>query len=181
MRVIAGQWRGRALQAPKGQITRPTADRVRESVFSMLISRIGSFEGLRIADLFAGSGALGFEALSRGAAQCSFVDHDRTAIDTIRANAATLGASTRCDILSQSAARVRDATAPADVLFLDPPYGHADLDATIAHLVANRWIGPASWVSLETARGQVPVFPGLTEWASRDIGKARVTLLRMET
>ena len=86
MRIIAGALRGRKLQAPEGMATRPTADRVRETLFSMLASRLGSFEGLRVADLFAGSGALGLEALSRGAAFACFVEQDRRAIDAIRAN-----------------------------------------------------------------------------------------------
>ncbi len=74
MRIISGAWRGRTLEAPPGLATRPTADRVREALFSMLVSRLGSFEDLRVADLFAGSGALGFEALSRGAAHATFVE-----------------------------------------------------------------------------------------------------------
>ena len=81
MRIIAGQWRGRPLTAPKGDATRPTADRTRETLFSMLLSRIGSFEGLAIGDFFAGSGALGLEALSRGAASCLFVEQDKAALD----------------------------------------------------------------------------------------------------
>jgi len=91
MRIIAGQWRGRVLAAPKGDATRPTADRTREALFSMLTSRVGDFEGLAVADLFAGSGALGFEALSRGAASCLFVEQDRAALDALRANAEKLG------------------------------------------------------------------------------------------
>src|SRR3546814_2036822 len=91
MRIIAGQWRGRPLVAPKGDATRPTADRTRETLFSMLLSRIGSFEGLSVGDFFAGSGALGYEALSRGAASCVFVEKDRPALDGIRANGARLG------------------------------------------------------------------------------------------
>ena len=87
MRIISGQWRGRTLVAPKGDATRPTADRTREALFSMLVSRLGSFDGLAVADLFAGSGALGFEALSRWAASCLFVEQDRAASDTLRANA----------------------------------------------------------------------------------------------
>jgi 16S rRNA (guanine966-N2)-methyltransferase len=95
VRIIAGEWRGRPLAAPPGMDTRPTADRVRETLFSMLTSRIGSFEGLRVADLFAGSGALGFEALSRGAATATFVESDPRALAAIRANAAKLGATSR--------------------------------------------------------------------------------------
>ena len=89
MRIIAGKWRGRTLDAPPGMDTRPTADRVRETLFNMLASRLGSFEQLRVADLFAGSGALGFEALSRGAAHASFVERDPKAIAAIRHNAAS--------------------------------------------------------------------------------------------
>ena len=86
MRIIAGEWRGRKLVAPAGQQTRPTADRTRETLFSMLASRLGSFEGLRVADLYAGSGALGLEALSRGAAHATLVENDRAALNAIEAN-----------------------------------------------------------------------------------------------
>ena len=83
MRIIAGEWRGRKLVAPPGDLTRPTADRTRETLFNMLASRIGSFEGLAVLDLFAGSGALGLEALSRGAASCLFVEQDARAVEAI--------------------------------------------------------------------------------------------------
>src|SRR3546814_12103658 len=98
MRVISGEWRGRKLLAPKSDATRPTADRTRETLFSMLASRLGSFEGLYVADLFAGSGALGIEALSRGAAYCLFGEQDRDALDTLRKNLAALGAANRADV-----------------------------------------------------------------------------------
>src|SRR3990167_9847821 len=98
MRIIAGQWRGRKLAAPKADATRPTADRTRETLFSMLISRLGSFEGLHVADLFAGSGALGIEALSRGAEQCLFAEQDRDALDVLHKNLGALEATARADI-----------------------------------------------------------------------------------
>ena len=121
MRIIAGAWRGRLLDAPPGIATRPTADRVRETLFSMLASRLGSFEGLRVADLFAGSGALGFEALSRGASSATFVERDSTAIAAIRANAERLGAADRITILSANALNLPSA-GPFDLVFADPPY-----------------------------------------------------------
>src|SRR3954465_9875133 len=102
MRIIAGQWRGRPLVAPKGDATRPTADRTRETLFSMLVSRLGSFEGLSVADLFAGSGALGLEALSRGAASCIFVEQDAPAIRSLRQNIAALHAQPQCDVRAGS-------------------------------------------------------------------------------
>src|SRR5262245_63838092 len=103
MRIIAGEWRGRRLVVPEGQKTRPTSDRAREGLFSMLVSRIGTFEGLRVADLFAGSGALGLEALSRGAKHCLFLDLDRAAIDAIKVNVAALRADGRAEVRQQAA------------------------------------------------------------------------------
>src|SRR3954467_10782232 len=120
MRIIAGRWRGRPLLSPPGHATRPTADRVREALFSMLASRLGTFEGLQVADLFAGSGALGLEALSRGAAHCVFVEKDRRAVEAIRANLAALGASG--EVLARDADHAA-LPGPFDLAFLDPPYG----------------------------------------------------------
>jgi 16S rRNA (guanine966-N2)-methyltransferase len=102
MRIIAGQWRGRPLDAPKGDITRPTSDRAREGLFSMLASRLGSFEELTVADLFAGTGALGLEALSRGAAHCTFIEKDRNALDILKRNIERFDAGERTDIRAQS-------------------------------------------------------------------------------
>jgi 16S rRNA (guanine966-N2)-methyltransferase len=111
MRIIAGEWRGRKIVAPPGDATRPTADRTRETLFSMLVSRLGSFEGLRIADLFAGSGALGLEALSRGAAHVSFIENDMAAVKVIQANLAALGATARADVRLASALKLPSAPA----------------------------------------------------------------------
>ena len=121
MRIIAGEWRGRRLRAPPGIDTRPTADRVRETLFSMLASRLGSFEGLRVADLFAGSGALGLEALSRGAAFACFVETDPNAAAAIRSNAEALGALERVRILGGSALALPKSE-PFDLALADPPY-----------------------------------------------------------
>ena len=104
MRIVAGEWRRRELRAPPGEATRPTADRTRETLFAMLLSRLGSFEDLAVADLFAGSGALGLEALSRGAASCLFVEHDPAAIRALRANIANLRAQQACDVRAVSSA-----------------------------------------------------------------------------
>ena len=176
MRIIAGAWRGRKLIAPKGQQTRPTADRTRETLFSMLTSRLGSFEELRVADLYAGSGALGLEALSRGAAHCTFVDNDRAAIEAIRTNAASLGASA-VDIMAMSAVRLPMA-APFDLILADPPYADGSGSAVVAAALAASWLAPGGWMAVETARGAA-VDPGpLTIEAERDAGRARLTLLR---
>jgi len=170
MRIIAGQYRGREIVAPPGKDTRPTSNRAREALFSMLTSRIGSFEGLQVADLFAGSGSLGLEALSRGTAHCTFVETDRAALDAIKANVAKMDA----------AATVRTGTAenfhggPFDLVFCDPPFlsglGHKAL--------ARITVAPGGWSSLETARTEDVVVDGYEVDTVRKYGKAKITLLR---
>ena len=123
MRVIAGAYKGRPLKVPRGQSTRPTSDRVREALFSIL----GDVEGLRVLDLFAGSGALGIEALSRGAAAAVFVEESRRAADAIRANLRTVGdppAEVRTEDVFAYLSRVADGPA-FDLVFADPPYSSA--------------------------------------------------------
>jgi 16S rRNA (guanine966-N2)-methyltransferase len=176
MRIIAGQWRGRPIVAPKGEATRPTADRTREALFSMLASRLGSFEDLAVADLFAGSGALGLEALSRGAASCLFVEQDKPALDALRANIAKLGA--KADVRAQSVLALGPARAPLDLILMDPPYGTGAGLVALDKLSRLGWIGPASWISIETARNEVVEVVGFEVDAEKIYGKARVTLLR---
>ncbi|GLT02879.1 methyltransferase [Sphingobium jiangsuense] len=177
MRIIAGKWRGRPLVAPKGDTTRPTADRTRETLFSMLTSRIGDLEGLAVADLFAGSGALGLEALSRGAANCLFVEQDRAALDALRANAAKLGLD-RPDIRATSVLTLGSAPRPLDLILMDPPYGTGAGAVALDKLNRQGWIGPASWISIETDRREDVAVKGFEVEAVRDIGKARLHILR---
>lgn len=176
MRVIAGQWRGRPLIAPKGVLTRPTSDRTREALFSMLTSRLGSFDGVTVADLFAGSGALGIEALSRGAANCVFVEQDRAALDALRANLDRLGV--RADVRATSVLSLGPAAAPLDLVMMDPPYGTGAGNVAIDKLSRLGWIGPVTWVSVETARDEPVAMAGFVIDADRTHGKARLTLLR---
>lgn len=176
MRIIAGQWRGRPLVAPKGDATRPTADRTREALFSMLASRVGSFEDLAVADFFAGSGALGFEALSRGAASCLFVEQDRTALDALRANAEKLGV--RADIRATSVLALGPAPKPMDVILMDPPYGTGAGSVALDKLARLGWTGPATWVSIETAKAETVEVAGFEIDAERVHGKAKLTILR---
>ena len=177
MRIIAGSWRARQLEAPPGHATRPTADRVRETLFSMLASRLGSFEDLRVADLFAGSGALGLEALSRGAASATFVENDAQAVATIRRNASKLGAEDRVDVRAGSALALPPA-GPFDLVFADPPYGLGAGTAAVEAVAKAQWLARGGWMSVETARNDA-VDPGLFKLAaSRDVGRARLWLLR---
>lgn len=179
MRVISGEWRGRKLLAPKGDATRPTADRTRETLFSMLTSRLGSFEGLVVADLFAGSGALGIEALSRGAATCLFAEQDRDALDVLRGNLSSLGAAGRADVRAGSVLGLGPAPRAYDLLMLDPPYGTGAASVALDKLHRLGWVGPDSWVSVETGHGETVEVAGFAIDADRKVGKARLTLLRL--
>jgi 16S rRNA (guanine966-N2)-methyltransferase len=178
MRIISGQWRGRPLQAPKGDATRPTADRTREGLFSMLVSRIGSFEDLRVADLFAGSGALGLEALSRGAAHCIFVEQDKPALDALRVNIAKLGATG--EVRAQSVLALGLAPQPFDLILMDPPYGTGAGIVALEKLSRHNWISPATLISIETSKAESVAVKGFVVEAERTYGIARITLLRAE-
>jgi 16S rRNA (guanine966-N2)-methyltransferase len=176
MRIIAGHWRGRPLVVPKGDATRPTADRTREALFSMLVSRLGSFEGLRVADLFAGSGALGLEALSRGAAHCTFVEQESAALDALRSNIAKLAA--QADVRAQSVMALPPASQPCDLLLLDPPYGTGAGVVALERLLRLGWIAPGALASVETAKREDVAPAGFTVEIERNYGKAKITLLR---
>lgn len=180
IRIIAGEWRGRKLAAPEGDDTRPTADRTRETLFSMLNSRLGSFEELRVADLFAGSGALGLEALSRGAAHCLFVEQAPPAIRAIRTNIANLKAHDRCDVRAGSVMALAATKQPLDLVLLDPPYNTGAGQVAIDKLRRLGWIGEGTWVALETAATEDPSIRGFTVDAERKVGKAKITIFRLE-
>ena len=178
MRIIAGEWRGRKLVAPEGRQTRPTADRTRETLFSMLASRLGSFEDFRVADLYAGSGALGLEALSRGAAHATFVETDRAAIKAIEANIATFDAGSRAAVRNMSASSLSKSH-PFDLVFADPPYEPGSGTAAAAAVATSGWLPPGGWMAIETRRGDAVAPPdGWDIDAERDVGRARLTILR---
>ena len=141
----------------------------------MLASRLGSFEDLRVADLFAGSGALGFEALSRGAAHATFVESDAQAADAIRRNADKL--VTTVQVLRSSALAL-PRSEPFDLILADPPYTDGSGDAVVTSVIQAKWLANGGWLSVETSRGE-EVDPGELEIeTTREIGRARLTLLR---
>ena len=177
MRIIAGEWRGRQIEASPGKATRPTGDRVRETLFSMLASRLGSFGDLRVADLFAGSGALGFEALSRGAASAAFVESDAGAIAAIRRNAERLGAGERVRIIAGSALAL-PRSEPFELILADPPYAIGSGTAAVHSVIKAEWLVRGGWLSVETARGEAVDPAELALDSARDVGKSRLTLLR---
>ena len=177
MRIIAGEWRGRSIEAPPRGATRPTADRIRETLFSMLASRLGSLEQLRVADLFAGSGALGLEALSRGARAAVFVEHGAAAVVAIKRNVAKLGAGDRAQLI-QGSALALPRCEPFDLVFADPPYAPGSGSAVVHSIVNAGWLAHGGWLSVETARGEIVDPAQLAVDTSRDVGRARLTLLR---
>jgi 16S rRNA (guanine966-N2)-methyltransferase len=178
MRIIAGEWRGRKLVAPPGPSPRPTADRTRETLFSMLASRLGGFDGLRVADLYAGSGALGLEALSRGAAHAIFAENDRAAVKAIEANVEALGAGSRTLIRAMSVAALPKSE-PVDLIFADPPYQPGSGTQAASAVAKAGWLAAGGWMAIETHRGDAVTPPdGWEIDTERDVGRARLTLLR---
>jgi 16S rRNA (guanine966-N2)-methyltransferase len=155
-RIIAGAARGRRLRTPPGAATRPTADRVREALFSSLDARLGSLAGVRFLDAYAGSGAVGLEARSRGAAAVTLIEGDRATAALIRHNARTLGLDS-VTVLNAKTERIGTeppAGGPCDVVFVDPPYSlPADrVTAVLATMLAAGWFSPAAWLVVERSR-----------------------------
>jgi len=178
MRIIAGTHRGRRLEAPPDEKIRPTADRVREALFSILAHRLDGFAGKRILDAFAGSGALGLEALSRGADSATFLDGDRKALALCRRNAEALELSDRANFLLADATSPPLAAGACDLILLDPPYGQGLGEKALAALAEAGWVGPAALAVIEADRSHPEAAPaGFTALDSRDYGRTRILLL----
>jgi len=180
MRIVAGAWRGRALGAPPGSATRPTADRVRQALFDMLLHAPwggrAAVEGVRVLDAFAGTGALGLEALSRGAAHATFIERDAAALKAIRANIAACRAEDRARVIAGDALRPPRADAPCGLVFLDPPYGEGLLPPAIAALRGAGWIADGALLVAELGRRET--LEGVAPLADRSHGAARVIVAR---
>ena len=144
----------------------------------MLTSRLGSFEQLSVMDLFAGSGALGLEALSRGAAHCLFVEQDRAALDALKANVDALDAGKAAEVRAGSVMALGQARRAYDVLLLDPPYGSGAGAVALDKLYRQGWIAPSAWIALETDRAESANSAGFVIDSERSIGKGRLTLMR---
>jgi 16S rRNA (guanine966-N2)-methyltransferase len=154
MRVVGGRLRGRTLAAPKSKAIRPTADRLRESLFNILAHAFGDpVTGARVVDLFAGTGALGIEALSRGAAFALFIDEGAEARALLRENVATLGLGGTSRIFRRDATKLGPAhpVAPFSLGFLDPPYGQALAAGALASARAGEWFAPNALIVVEEA------------------------------
>ena len=183
MRIIGGKFSGRTLAAPSGRTTRPTSDRTREAIFNILGHGVTDFalEGARVLDLFAGTGAMGLEALSRGARHCMFVDESAEARGLVRANADALGLIGLCKIWRRDIARLGDCAPvmPFDLVFIDPPYNKGLGSTALASLVAGRWLQAGAVVVLEeAAKAEVVVPDRLGEIGRRGYGDTQVVLCR---
>ncbi len=183
MRIVGGEFKGREIKAPAGRDTRPTGDRARESLFNVLTHADWSpgLAGRRVLDLFAGSGALGLEALSRGAAFALFVETDAAARGAIRDNIEALG------LFGVTRIHRRDATDlgvkpaglgdPFDLVFLDPPYGKGLGERALARLGDGGWITPGALIVLEVGAEEAPVLPAFDTLDQRVYGAAKVLFL----
>jgi 16S rRNA (guanine966-N2)-methyltransferase len=186
MRIVSGDFRGKSLAAPTGQATRPTSDRARQAIFNILEHAAWSpgVRDLRVIDLFAGSGALGFEALSRGAAFCLFVETDEAARGAIRENVEAMGLFGRTRVHRRDATQLGQrpgADGPAFALaFLDPPYGKGLGEVALTKLAEGGWLAPGAIAVVERGAGEAPPeVPGYEVLDERDYGAAKVCFLRL--
>ena len=183
MRIVGGTRKGHSLASPAGAGTRPTSDRVREAIFNILAHGAAGLEieGARVLDVFAGTGAIGFEALSRGARFCQFVDDDTAARGVIRRNADALGLIGQCKIWRRDATRLGPCAPlpPFDLVFIDPPYGRGLGEKALVSLVAGSWFAPDAVIVLEEAKGAGVASPaGLVQVDRRDYGDTQVSFFR---
>lgn len=181
MRIIGGRWRGRRLAAPTGADTRPTADRARQALFDMLMHSpwaAGALPGASVLDVFAGTGAMGLEALSRGAGRACFIENGRPALAALRANIAACKAETVAEVIAADARKPPRGQA-CGLIFLDPPYGQGLVPAALAALGPAGWIAPGALIVAEVgAEEPPPVEAALL--ADRLFGAARICAWRAE-
>lgn len=181
MRIIAGHYRGRILERPLNQDTRPTLDRVREGLFSMLTSELGEWKNLRILDAFAGSGAMGLEAISRGAAFAQFTESSGTAFRTLIKNVKSLGVGEQCALFKGSFFSVRLKN-PFHVVFLDPPYYQTLIDQSFTHLETPGLLYRNALIVSEMFVDDKPrVPPNYILINSRTYGSVKVTIHRFDS
>ena len=186
LRISGGKHRNRRLEPPDDLSVRPTAERARLAIFNRLahglLARDGAgLEGIRVVDAFAGSGALGFEALSRGAAHVTFIEKDRAAARRIERNAAMLGESAQVKVLQRDGIKPGLAPGPCELAFLDPPYHSGLSEAALTALAADGWLAPGAICAVETAATEDTALPaGFTEIDQRKYGAGKITMLRWE-
>lgn len=179
-RIIAGRHRGRRLNMPKGRDIRPTTDRMRERLFSMLThSRYPDLEGARVADLYAGTGALGLEALSRGASHITFVEKAPASLAVLSSNIEVLHATEECQVLKTNARSLPVAAEPYDLIFMDPPYRQGLVNPTLLSLSEQGWLAAGAVIICELAVDEELVLPENMEIVDeRSQGQQRVLFIK---
>ena len=180
MRIVGGEFRGRTLQSPKSAATRPTSDRTRESLFNILINRL-DFEDLRVLDLFAGTGALGIEALSRGADNCVFIESASSPYAVIRQNIENFNLHGRTKLLKMDATNLGNNRGEGfDLVFLDPPYSKSLGEKAVQSLVENSWLNEGATLILEEAIASAPtMLPGFTLEDQRKFGDTMIGIFKV--
>ncbi|MBV9654452.1 MAG: 16S rRNA (guanine(966)-N(2))-methyltransferase RsmD [Acetobacteraceae bacterium] len=181
MRIIGGSLRGRALAAPPGQSTRPTADRVRQAIFDMLIHAAWGGRALlddaAVLDAFAGTGALGLEALSRGAGHATFMENHPAALAALRANVQKCRVEDRSRVIAADVLVAPPAPSPSRIVFLDPPYGRDLLPRAVAKLADGGWLASGTLIFAEIGRGEA--LPAMRLLSDRAHGAARIAVWRV--
>jgi len=184
MRIVAGRHKGRPLNAPQGRATRPTSDRAREAMFNVLahLGCGGGLNGARVLDLFAGTGALGLEALSRGASHVTFVEPHRDALKTLRTNILSLNEIPNSAVKAHKAtalAPIDDPDQAVNYAFLDAPYNQGFSEPALLHLASSGWLGEQAVVMVEIAKDEpLALPPGFATLKEKTYGAARVVFLR---
>ncbi len=182
MRIIGGMHRGRKLATPTDKNIRPTTDRMRETIFNILTHTSGGLDGARILDVFAGTGAMGLEALSRGAAHCTFFDKDRKALQLVKKNSGLMGNLDKITVRNMSAPRFLPSGTAYDIIFLDPPYDLDIMSDTINGLRNNGYLAEKAILIAEYAAENKIRFPDfLTIMKERTYGDARFSILQTNT
>ena len=183
MRIIAGEFRSRTLVAPEGSATRPTMDRAREALFNVL-SNLMSFEGISVLDLYAGSGALAFEALSRGAARATLVEKNAKAVRAIKNNALTLGVAERIVVRQQEVLRFlqSEPLEPFRMILSDPPYETREVSEAVTLILGNGWLAPGGYCVIEQrSDAELPPVADVKIVRELKAGEARFTVLTHAT
>lgn len=177
--IIAGKHRGRRLELPPSDLTRPTSQRSREAIFNIIAhSPHIKLVDAKVLDLFAGSGAMGLEALSRGACHVTFVEKHPKVRDVLKRNISLLGAESTTTVLGQDAVNLGRSPSPVDLVLMDPPYDQGLETAVLANLRANHWLTPMTMIVLETGN-KVVIPPDFDLLDERRYGKARISFLKM--
>ncbi len=186
MRIVGGSLRGRPLAAPEGDVVRPTADRTREALFNILshgklVERLGGaspLPGAAVLDAFAGTGALGLEALSRGAKQIYFIERYAPALTVLRQNIKKLGVAEQCQVFDRDALVPPAPPEPCQIVFMDPPYNQNLAAPALTALKSKGWLAEDALISLEVMKSEVVTLPeGFTTLDDRTYGKARLIIL----